>query len=116
MFANMSLKGKFITLEALSFAMFVAMAIFSLVELKGAVEDEKVNIQRLEMDIAVTENVSTMDIAFLKEVKLAKDVWLRGADREKLKKYRADFLVVESAFRRQPERSRPDIEKTGRRA
>ncbi len=98
MFANMSLRGKFIALELVSFTMFLAMAIFGLVLMKGAVDDEKTNLQRLEQDVEVTESVSTMDIAILKEAKLAKDVWLRGADREKLKKYRADFLAERARF------------------
>ena len=98
MFANLSLKGKFIALELVSFIMFLAMAVFGLVLMKGAVDDEKTNIQRLEKDIAVTESVSTMDIAILKEAKLAKDIWLRGADREKLKKYRAEFLEERARF------------------
>ena len=98
MFANMSLRGKFLALETVSFAMFLAMAIFGLVLMKGAVEDEKENIGRLEKDIAVMENISTMDISILKEAKYAKDVWLRGADREKLKHYRAEFLVEQNRF------------------
>lgn len=39
-----------------------------------------------------------MNIVFLKEVKLAKDVWLRGADPEKLKKYRGEFVEQQALF------------------
>jgi methyl-accepting chemotaxis protein len=43
-------------------------------------------------------NVENMNIAFLKEVKLAKDVWIRGADPEKLKKYRGEYVEQAGQF------------------
>jgi methyl-accepting chemotaxis protein len=98
MFENMSLKSKFISLEVVSFVMFLAMSIFAVMMLKGAVADQKVSIDRRKRDIVVMESVSTMDIATLKEAKIAKDVWLRGGNPDKLKKYRDDFLVERGRF------------------
>ncbi len=98
MFENLTLKAKFIALVGVFFTMLLIMAVFSLVELRGAVDDEELNIRRLNMDIAVTEHISTMDIAVLKEAKAAKDIWLRGTNPEKLKKYREAFLVERGRF------------------
>ncbi|MFH2135005.1 MAG: methyl-accepting chemotaxis protein [Pseudomonadota bacterium] len=98
MFAALSLKKKFIALESTSFVMFLAMAIFALVMLKGAVEDEKENVSRLKKDIMVMEHISTMDIAFLKQTKHAKNVWMRGADPVKKNKYREAFIKEQERF------------------
>ncbi len=98
MFENMSLKSKFISLETVSFVMFLAMSIFAVMMLKGSVSAQEDSIARLKLDILVMESVSTMDIATLKEAKIAKDVWLRGANPDKLKKYREEFLVERSRF------------------
>jgi methyl-accepting chemotaxis protein len=92
MLNNLPLKGKFLVLEAVSFVMFVSMAIFGLVQLSGSVDQQKDAVQRLSTDIEVMVDIGSMNLAFLKEVKLAKDVWLRGNDPEKLKKLRADFV------------------------
>ncbi|MDD2720983.1 MAG: methyl-accepting chemotaxis protein [Gallionella sp.] len=94
----MTLKQKFIGLEAVSFAMFLAMSVFALVMLKGVVTDQQASINRLKLDILVMESVSTMDIATLKQAKLAKDVWLRGGNPDKLKQYRGEFLSERSRF------------------
>jgi methyl-accepting chemotaxis protein len=98
MFNNLSLKGKFLALEGLSFAMFLGMAIFGVLQLSGAVQNERVSVTRLNMDIDVMVNIGSMNIAFLKEVKLAKDVWLRGADPEKHKKLRGEFVEQQVVF------------------
>jgi methyl-accepting chemotaxis protein len=100
MFAALSLKKKFLALESTSFAMFVAMAIFALFMLKGAVDAEKVGVERLKSDIMVMEHISTMDNAFLKQTKHAKNVWMRGEDTEKKKKYRAAFVEERERFER----------------
>ncbi|MFH2140115.1 MAG: methyl-accepting chemotaxis protein [Pseudomonadota bacterium] len=100
MFAALSLKKKFLVLESTSFAMFVAMALFALFMLKGAVNAEKVGVERLKSDIMVMEHISTMDIAFLKQTKHAKNVWMRGEDAEKKKKYRAGFVEERERFER----------------
>jgi methyl-accepting chemotaxis protein len=98
MLNNLSLKAKFLALESVSFAMFVCMAIFGLLQLSGAVQDEKENITRLKMDVEVMANIGTMNIAFYKEIKFAKDVWIRGADAEKVKKLRAEFVEQQVLF------------------
>jgi methyl-accepting chemotaxis protein len=98
MFAALSLKKKFLALESTSFAMFVAMAFFALFMLKGSVDTEKEGVERLKADIMVMEHISTMDIAFLKQTKHAKNVWMRGEDAEKKKKYRAGFVEERERF------------------
>ncbi|MBA3024677.1 MAG: methyl-accepting chemotaxis protein [Gammaproteobacteria bacterium] len=100
MFAALSLKKKFLALESTSFAMFVAMAFFALFMLKGSVDAEKEGVERLKADIMVMEHISTMDIAFLKQTKHAKNVWMRGEDAEKKKKYRAGFVEERERFER----------------
>jgi len=98
MLNNLSLKGKFLALESVSFVMFLAMAIFGLIQLNGAVQDEKASVLRLGQDIAVMGDIGSMDIIFLKEVKLAKDVWIRGGDAAKLNKYRGEFVEQQGLF------------------
>jgi len=97
-FAGLSLKKKFVALESTSFVMFLAMAIFALFMLQGIVESEKENVERLKQDILVMQHISTMDIAFLKQTKHAKNVWMRGADPVKKQKYRASFLEEQARF------------------
>jgi methyl-accepting chemotaxis protein len=98
MFGNLSLKGKFLVLESVSFAILLGIAIFSLLQLSSTVQDEKDSLNRLKMDIEVMGDIDTMNIVFLKEVKLAKDVWIRGADAEKIKKFRGEFLAQQTLF------------------
>jgi methyl-accepting chemotaxis protein len=98
MFNNLSLRAKFHALESVSFLMFICMAGFGLFQLSGAVQDEKGNISRLNADIEVMGEIGNMSIAVLKEVKLAKDVWLRGTDAEKIARYRKEMLEQADAF------------------
>ena len=98
MFNNLTLKGKFLVLESVSLGMFLAMAIFALMEINDLVQDEKTNVLRLEQDIAVMGDIGSMNIAFLKQVKLAKDVWIRGSDAAKLNKYRGEFIEQQELF------------------
>ncbi len=98
MFGNLTLKGKFLVLESVSFLMLLGIAVFGMLQLSGSVDDEKENLNRLKLDIAVMGDIDTMNIAFLKEVKLAKDVWIRGSDPDKLKKLRAEFVEQASVF------------------
>jgi methyl-accepting chemotaxis protein len=101
MLNNLTLKAKFLALESVSFAMFICMAIFGLLQLSGAVQDERENITRLKMDVEVMANIGTMNIAFLREVKLAKDVWIRGVDLEKVKQLRGEFVEQQLRFEEQ---------------
>jgi methyl-accepting chemotaxis protein len=98
MFANLTLKNKFLILEFVSFAMLVVMAVFSLVELHGAMIEQKENIGRLGSEIKVMGSIDSLNVGVLKEAKLAKDVWLRGSDMEKLKKYRDEFVAEQIRF------------------
>ena len=100
MLNKLTLKAKLIVLESISFVMFIAMAIFGLVQLNGAVQSNTENITRLDLGITVMGQVNNLNIAFLKEVKLAKDVWLRGDDPEKKKKYRGEFVEQSEQFRK----------------
>lgn len=98
MFTEMTLRNKFLTLESVSFAMFLAMATFGVVELRGAVDKQEETVQRLSQDMAAMEHIDTLNIAVLKEAKAAKNVWLRGDNAENIKKYRAEFVVEEKRF------------------
>lgn len=98
MFSAFTLKDKFLALESVSFVMFLAMAIFGLIQLNDALQDEKDNLLRLQDDMQVMSDIGTMNISFLTEVKLAKDVWIRGADPEKITKYRDEFVEQQSNF------------------
>jgi methyl-accepting chemotaxis protein len=101
MLANLTLRNKFLVLEFVSFAMLMAVAIFGLIELHGALIAEKESVARLGSDIEVMENVNAQNIAVLKETKLAKDVWLRGNDTEKIKKYRDEYVAEQQRFEEQ---------------
>ncbi|MDX8380278.1 MAG: methyl-accepting chemotaxis protein [Gallionella sp.] len=92
MLANLSLKGKFLILESVSFFMFICMAIFGVFQLGGAVQVEKESVENLQQDVRILVNLGEMQVHFLKEVKLAKDVWIRGVNPEKIAKYRAEFV------------------------
>ncbi|MCX7193580.1 MAG: methyl-accepting chemotaxis protein [Proteobacteria bacterium] len=99
MLDRLKLKSKLLVMEGLSFFMFLAMAIFGLVQLNGALKDEVQSISRLNADLTVVVQISGMDTAFLKQVKLAKDIWLRGTDPVKLRKHRGEFLDQQREFR-----------------
>ena len=97
MLEQLSLRGKFLALESLAVVMFLAMAVFGVVELNGAIDDAKENVVRLNLDIEVMGEIGSMNIAFLKEVKLVKDVWIRGSDADKVKNYREEFTAQKIA-------------------
>jgi len=98
MFSNLTMKGKFFALEFVSFFMFLAMAIFGLLQLSGAIDDAKESVSRLQIDIKIMTSIDAMDTIFLKEVKLAKDVWIRGSNPETIKKYRAQYVNQQVMF------------------
>ncbi len=92
MFEKMSLKNKFLALEAVSFSMLIITVVFGLIVLHGAMETEKESIQRLKMDIEVMGEIDTLNIVVIKEAKLAKDVWIRGDNQENIDKYKTEFI------------------------
>lgn len=96
---RLTLKHKFVLLESVSFFMMLAIAIFGLFMLRGAINGEKHTVDRLKFDMEVAEAIDGMDMAIIKEAKLAKDVWLRGKDDERRKKYRAEFVASTESFR-----------------
>lgn len=98
MLASLSLKGKFLALESVSFAMFVGMAIFGLLQLSGAIKVEKESMLQMQQGAEILVEIGAMETSFLKEVKLAKDVWIRGVNPEKIAKYRGEFVVQSDFF------------------
>jgi len=86
----MTLKNKFLALEAVSFSMLIITVVFGLIVLHGAMETEKESIQRLKMDIEVMGEIDTLNIVVLKEAKLAKDVWIRGSKQDNIEKYKSE--------------------------
>jgi len=91
-FEKMSLKNKFLALEAVSFSMLIITVMFGLIVLHGAMETEKESIQRLKMDIEVMGEIDTLNIVVIKEAKLAKDVWIRGDNQENIDRYKTEFI------------------------
>ena len=98
MFDTLTLKGKFVTLQLVSFVMFLALTVFCLIQLNAAIKHETDSLVELQDDIRVMGNVDSMSIIFLKEVKLAKDVWIRGVNPEKIAKYRGEFIEQQNVF------------------
>jgi len=98
MFEKLSLKQKFIVLESLSFTLYVLMLVLGLLVLRAQVDDTVTEVGRLGQDIQVMAHIDSMEIAFLKEVKLAKDVWLRGHNEDARIKYRKEFVEQQQHF------------------
>ncbi len=111
MFAAMTLKNRLLVMQGISLAMFVAMAIFSVIVLHGAVRDEEEDVSSLSLEIEVMRDIDILNIAVLKEAKLAKDVWLRGADAEKLKKLRGEFAAEQNRFEERERQAAADVAK-----
>jgi methyl-accepting chemotaxis protein len=98
MFEQLTLKGKLVSLGAVSFAMLLFLTGFGVLQLYNTLSNGNNDLERLHSDITAMGHVESMNIAFLKEVKLAKDVWIRGADAEKLKKYRGEYVEQAELF------------------
>ncbi|MBI3902743.1 MAG: hypothetical protein HY306_07355 [Nitrosomonadales bacterium] len=101
MFSRLSFTGKLLLLEGVSILMFFAMAVSGILSLQDAVQGEGAIINEFEAVADALEDVSLLRVAFLREVKLAKDVWLRGDHADKLQKYRGEFIVEQAAFNQQ---------------
>jgi len=78
-------------LVGLSFVMLLAVAVFSMMQLSGAVENEKTNIETMEQGVKVMSHVASMDIVLLKEIKFAKDFWIVTNNDAKRAKIRTKF-------------------------
>lgn len=98
MFNNLTLKGKLYSLIGLLFSLLLVTIIFGVLQLHGSMTTGNTSLERLQSDIKAMNAIESMNIAFLKEVKLAKDVWIRGADAEKRKKYRDEFVEQVEQF------------------
>ncbi|HXU94640.1 MAG TPA: methyl-accepting chemotaxis protein [Gallionella sp.] len=96
MFAT--LKHRFILLGATSCALFLSATGFGLLQLHNEVRGSEDSLAFVHASIDAMGHVDSMNVAFLKEVKLAKDVWIRGANPEKLAKYRGEFVEQAGQF------------------
>ncbi|MDD5300575.1 MAG: methyl-accepting chemotaxis protein [Gallionella sp.] len=95
---NLTLRVKFIWLEAISFVMLIALAVFCLMQASDVMQDTKEDVEQVIQAIEVQKALGGLAVTFLKEVKLAKDVWIRGTDAEKIKKYHGEFVEQVELF------------------
>ncbi len=108
---SVSLKNKFLILQCATFVAMFVIAIFSFMELKGVVEDEELNLERLKIDIQVLESIGSMDTAWLKQAKAAKDVWIRGSSPDATAKYRGEFVENAGLFNKGVDTAREGVKK-----
>ncbi len=80
------------------FGMIMVMGLFGLYTLNSSFVKENGAIVRLRQEIVASDEIGLLSVAFVKEVKLAKDVWLRGKDRKKWEKHRSEFIVQRNSF------------------
>ena len=111
--ANMTLKGKLVVLEAVSFSMLLVTVVFGLLILNSATKAEIENVFRLQLHMRVMSNIDTMDITIITEAKLAKDIFLRGKDLDRKAKYRSQFTEQQQRFQHSLEAVRVDLKKLG---
>lgn len=95
---KLSLIGKLTVLESISIFMLILFVAIGINSLHGELEAEGDMIDRLAIKMGILKEAERMNASFLTEVKLAKDVWLRGADPEKLKKYQREFIEQQAGF------------------
>lgn len=98
MFEKLTLNGKLVSLGIVSFAMLLLVTSFGIFQLHNSLVNSSNDLERLHSDIMAMGHIDSMNIAFLKEVKLAKDVWIRGGDSEKLKKLRGEYVEQAEQF------------------
>ncbi len=94
-FAN-SASGR--KLDWLFFLMFVLMGLVGLYAVDSGVMKATGAVERFDLEIHVSSEMEQLAICFVKEVKLAKDVWLRGGDPARLAKHRSEFVQQRDAF------------------
>jgi methyl-accepting chemotaxis protein len=90
-----SLKSKFLILQCVTFAAMLVIAVFSFSELKDVVDDERVNLSRLNIELQVLESIGSMNVAWLKQAKAAK--------------YRGEFLENAARFTKGVETAREGV-------
>jgi hypothetical protein len=78
--------------------MFIAMASIGLITLNNAAVHEKDAISQLNDAMELEANIGSMNSDFLTQVKLAKDLWIRGGNAENYTRYRIEFLEKNDDF------------------
>jgi PAS domain S-box-containing protein len=91
-----NLSSKYI--EVLLLVMFISMAVMGLKVLNEAALNEREAINQLNDSMQLQANISGMNADFLTQVKLAKDVLLRGHLAANVGRYRAEFLAKGGDF------------------
>lgn len=89
---NLKLKHKFMALGAAWVAMFIALAVFCIVESSTVMEDVKMDVGDVISAIDVQKRMGSITTSYLKEITSAKNVWLRGSNTDNVAKYRAEFI------------------------
>lgn len=92
----LNLSTKYI--EALLLVMFILMAVLGLTVLNEAAVNERQAISQLNDSMQLQSSISAMNVDFLTQVKLAKDVLLRGHFAANIGRYRAEFLTKAGEF------------------
>lgn len=92
----LNLSTKYI--EALLLGMFILMAVLGLTVLNEAAVNERQAISQLNDSMQLQSSISGMNVDFLTQVKLAKDVLLRGHFAANIGRYRAEFLTKGGEF------------------
>ncbi|MBI3902504.1 MAG: hypothetical protein HY306_06115 [Nitrosomonadales bacterium] len=95
---KLSEKAKANRAESLLFIMLIAMALFCMSIMSSEKETVRKNMEDFNAAFDVMVKLDSMNIAVLKESKLAKDVWVRGSDPAKLKQYRGEFVEQIGVF------------------
>ena len=95
---NLTLKAKLFWLEAIAFLMLGTLATFCMMQADNVFQDTKGDVVQITHAVDTQKAMGNLTVAFLKEVKLAKDVWIRGTDAEKIKKYRGEFIEQTEMF------------------
>lgn len=80
----------------------ISFIMLSIISFNGlyheSLNDNKRSIPRLQSNIKLMGAIAQMDSAFLKEVNLAKDVWIRGSTKDAVGKYRKQFTDQQNYF------------------
>lgn len=95
---KLSLAGKLHLLEGASTFMFLAITAFGVLTLYTSLQEERVSLDRLERTLDVMREMDGMNTALMREVDLAKAVWLRGTDTRLRKKLRDEFVAQQDVF------------------
>lgn len=95
---NLSLKAKLFCLGATSFLMLAALAIFCLIQASIVMQDNRDDTQLVIQVMEAQKEIGDLISGFTNEVKLVKNVWIRGTDAEKIKKSHGEFTEAVELF------------------